>query len=169
MSWFTELQWDSEEQNYWKCLIENQGGSFSMSYYNQTQVSELSEMNMNYQNRTISKGSVFMYLDMTSFRHFCEADNYLLLGNGTVTATLWLCAFSICLSPHTGGLQKEVTHPTPDFYSFQWCQELLPRVLCSSLGYQLPLTGPSTPGMAHTPLISSGSPVTRWQASREQK
>lgn len=86
MSWFSELQWDSEEQNYWKCLIENQGGSFNMSYYNQTQVSELSEMNMNYQNRTISKGSVFTYLDMTSLRHFCEADNYLLLGNGTVTA-----------------------------------------------------------------------------------
>lgn len=151
MSWFSELQWDSEEQNYWKCLIENQGGSFSMSYYNQTQVSELSEMNMNYQNRTISKGSVFTYLNMTSLRQFCEADNYLLLGNGTVTATLWLRAFSICLSPHTGGLQKEVTHPTPDFYSLQWCQELLPRVLCSSLGYQLPLTGPLTPGMAHTP------------------
>lgn len=68
-SWFSELQWDSRAE-----ILETLnhkikgGGSFSKSHYNQMKVSELSEMNS--QNRIISKGLVFMYLDVMSLRDF---------------------------------------------------------------------------------------------------
>lgn len=61
-----------------------------MTYFNQMKVSELPEMKMNQQNRTIPKDLVFMYPDMIPLKDFREAENYLLLGSDTGAAYL-LC------------------------------------------------------------------------------